>query len=310
MARRITAGAVGEPSVGAVLVAPTAVITTATNQDITINPTGTGNLVIDGDALLQAQSELRFFDTDSSNYVSFQAPTTVSTNVSWILPDVDAATAGDALVSDGAGNLSWDTITIGVTDETSDSGTFYPLITQTTSGQTTGINVSTTKLSFQPSTGTVFAPIMTGGTGSGNTLTLRSTTNGTKGQVYIDESTASTSTTTGALRVGGGVGIAGGLNVGGTLTVGGGTVPSGFSSAYLDSSTTYDAEGWMTGFTANGIVYSLITYEYYNGLGEQYETPIKRPVSWRETDSTTSIVKNIVVTYNDSTGRVATITVT
>lgn len=57
----------------------------------------------------------------------------------------------------------------------------------------------------------------TGGTGASDNLVLRSTTNGTKGQVYLDETTASTSPTTGALRVDGGVGVGGQLSAGGAL---------------------------------------------------------------------------------------------
>lgn len=62
---------------------------------------------------------------------------------------------------------------------------------------------------------------LTGGTDASNNLVLRSTSNGTKGQVYVDETTTSTSSTTGALRVGGGVGIAENINVAGTATVNG-----------------------------------------------------------------------------------------
>ena len=63
--------------------------------------------------------------------------------------------------------------------------------------------------------------ILTGGTASGDDLTLRSTSNGTKGNVIIDETTVSTSSTTGALIVGGGVGIADDLFVGDAVTLGG-----------------------------------------------------------------------------------------
>ena len=56
---------------------------------------------------LQAQNDLRFADNDSSNYVGFQAPATVSSSLTWTLPSADAAVSGYALVSDASGTLSW-----------------------------------------------------------------------------------------------------------------------------------------------------------------------------------------------------------
>lgn len=58
-----------------------------------------------------------------------------------------------------------------------------------------------------------------GGIDASDTLTLQSTSNATKGQVIISETTGSTSTTTGALRIDGGVGIAENTYIGGTLGV-------------------------------------------------------------------------------------------
>jgi hypothetical protein len=60
-----------------------------------------------GDVTLNAQSDLRFADSDSSNWVAFQAPETIESDVTWTLPATDTATAGYALTSDGAGTLSW-----------------------------------------------------------------------------------------------------------------------------------------------------------------------------------------------------------
>ena len=62
-----------------------------------------------GNLTLNAQSDLRFADADSSNWLAFQAPETVSENVTWTLPDADATVNGHALKSDGSGNLSWGT---------------------------------------------------------------------------------------------------------------------------------------------------------------------------------------------------------
>ena len=66
----------------------------ATNQ-IGLTFAGTEKLFFDQNGVtLQAQSDLRFADSDSSNYVGFQAPSTVSSNQIWTLPATDASVAG------------------------------------------------------------------------------------------------------------------------------------------------------------------------------------------------------------------------
>jgi hypothetical protein len=57
---------------------------------------------------LNAQSDLRFADSDSSNWVAFQAPATVTANVTWTLPATDGTT-GQALTTNGSGTLSFST---------------------------------------------------------------------------------------------------------------------------------------------------------------------------------------------------------
>lgn len=61
-----------------------------------------------GNLTLNAQTDLRFADSDSSNWVALQAPATVSSNVTWTLPAADG-TAGQVLSTDGLGTLSWQT---------------------------------------------------------------------------------------------------------------------------------------------------------------------------------------------------------
>lgn len=70
---------------------------------------GATNLVTDGSNLtINAQGDLRFGDSDSSNWVAFQAPATVASNVTWTLPNADG-TSGQVLSTDGSGTLSWTT---------------------------------------------------------------------------------------------------------------------------------------------------------------------------------------------------------
>ena len=59
-----------------------------------------------GDVTLNAQSDLRFADADSSNWVAFQAPATVTSNVTWTLPAADGTT-GQILSTNGSGVLAW-----------------------------------------------------------------------------------------------------------------------------------------------------------------------------------------------------------
>jgi hypothetical protein len=57
---------------------------------------------------LNATAELRLADTDSTHYVGFKAPGTVTTNKIWTLPAADG-TSGQTLSTDGSGALSWST---------------------------------------------------------------------------------------------------------------------------------------------------------------------------------------------------------
>jgi hypothetical protein len=64
--------------------------------------------VLTGDLTLNAQADLRFADADSSNWLALQAPTTVTSNVTWTLPAADG-TVGQVLSTNGTGTLSWQT---------------------------------------------------------------------------------------------------------------------------------------------------------------------------------------------------------
>jgi len=160
MARKVSGGLNGSPSVGALNVAPTAVVTAADDQNITLSPAGTGMLMITANAQLQAQADLRFADADSSNWVAFQAPATVGSNITWTLPATDG-TSGQFLSTNASGTLSWASGSLSLSDQTSSASTHYPLITTSSSGTVTSANVSSTKFTFQPSTGTLSATIFT-----------------------------------------------------------------------------------------------------------------------------------------------------
>jgi hypothetical protein len=59
-----------------------------------------------GPLAMAAQNEIRFADADSSNYVGFKGPLSVSTDKIWTLPAVDGV-SGQVLTTDGSSVLSW-----------------------------------------------------------------------------------------------------------------------------------------------------------------------------------------------------------
>jgi hypothetical protein len=153
MGRKHTAGSVGNQAVGGVQVDNTS-LSAADNLDIIIDPSGTGIFKIAGDAQLEGQGDLRFADADSSNWVAFQAPSTVAANVTWTLPAADGS-SGQALTTNASGILSWTSPAIALSDNTSDSATNYLAFVTATSGSATAARVSSTGLTFQPSTSTL-----------------------------------------------------------------------------------------------------------------------------------------------------------
>ena len=54
---------------------------------------------------VNATGELKLYDSDDSNYVSFKSAGTVSSNVAWVLPSADGS-SGQALTTNGSGTLS------------------------------------------------------------------------------------------------------------------------------------------------------------------------------------------------------------
>jgi hypothetical protein len=70
---------------------------------------GSQTVTTTGPVVLGDQGDLRFNETtaNGTNYVGFQAPSSISSNVLWTLPSTDTSIAGYALVSDAAGTLSW-----------------------------------------------------------------------------------------------------------------------------------------------------------------------------------------------------------
>jgi hypothetical protein len=168
MGRRVSSGVVGGTGLGSLSVVSAVISSTVTDGDITLEPNGTGSVLVEADLFLHDQGDLQFGDADSSNYVAIQAPAAVATNYTLTLPAAVAGTNGFALVSDTNGTLSWSPAGAALTDNNADSATNYiPFTTQTQSdGFLTAarVAVATRVLSYQPSTGTLTTTILSAGT--------------------------------------------------------------------------------------------------------------------------------------------------
>ena len=228
MGRKVSIGVVGSGGGLGTIVAGgsgNTLTTAVTNQNLIIDPNGTGITQIVGAAQLNAQSELRLADTDSSNYIALRAAGTISSNYTLTWPAATSAANGNVLASQTDGTLSWISLSsagVAVTDPGSSATVHYPIFATNsgsiyTTGQVTGLN-NRANLAFTPSTGELSATALLGANvygsaSSSGTITIRGTTSGTKAtaSVLMTDAVASSTTATGTLVVTGGVGVSGQL---------------------------------------------------------------------------------------------------
>ena len=187
MPRKITSGKVGRSVLGDIFTQDNALRSVIDDENIVFQPSGSGIVESASDIQLNATAGIRFADTDSSNYVKLTAPGTISSNVTLNLPSGDGSN-GQAIVTDGSGNLSFANNFLQVVNRTAaDGDTYYIAMSDNTSGTEDTLSVADgTRLEFLPNPGRLI------------TQELRAARN-----------TTSNSTTTGALVVTGGVGVGG-----------------------------------------------------------------------------------------------------
>ena len=227
MGRKVSIGVVGSGGGLGTIVASgsgNTLTTAVTNQNLIIDPNGTGITQIVGATQLNAQSELRLADTDSSNYIALRAAGTISSNYTLTWPAAVTGVAGYALTSGVDGTLSWTSLAsggVGMSDPGASATVHYPVFITNAGSisttQVTGFN-NRSNLSFVPSTGELTTTALNaanhyGSTANSGTLTLRGTTSGTKStaSVLMTDGVASSTTATGTLVVTGGVGVSGQL---------------------------------------------------------------------------------------------------
>jgi len=152
--RRISTGVQGRSVLGKYFSIDNVLSTLETNTDIRLEPSGSGKVVADADLRVSSGNSLEIVSGGSSNSVNLVAPSGMSSDLTLTLPE-NSGSAGDALTIDGSGNLSFTDLTIEVANQIADTTTYFPLLSTSNSGAISNVTTSSSKLSFQPSSGTL-----------------------------------------------------------------------------------------------------------------------------------------------------------
>jgi formylglycine-generating enzyme required for sulfatase activity len=187
----------------------------ANNVQSAINELDIEKVAKSGDSMtgaltMNAQSEIHFADSDSSNYVGFKAPASISADKVWTLPDGDGS-SGQVLSTDGFGVLSW-----------------------TSPAMTSGVSVT--------------APITNSGTSAAPNLGISQATTSTNGYLSSTDwntfnDKQSTSLANGKIWVGSAGGTAAAVTPSGDATISNAGVITVSSSANFSGSLSGDVTG-------------------------------------------------------------------
>jgi hypothetical protein len=139
-------------------------------------PVTDGNLDLGSAALHWQEAHLGsaiFYDNDDSNTVTLSAPATVGSNVAFTLPGADGS-AGQALITDGSGAMSFGAAGATVTSDTSTNAERLIYVGAITSGALTAVTQDS-GLTYNPSSGSLTSATFIGaltGNASGSAATL------------------------------------------------------------------------------------------------------------------------------------------
>jgi len=186
MPRKITSGKVGRSVLGDIFTEDNSIKSVVNNSNIVLEPAGTGLTESLTDIQINGTNGVRLADSDSSNYLRLTAPAAVTSNYTIAFPAAQG-TANQILANDGSGSLTWENPSLTITNRSAaDNATYYVTMADSTTGRETDLSVAGGRLEFVPNPG-------------------RLSTN----ELRVTSSTASSSTSSGALVVSGGVGVAG-----------------------------------------------------------------------------------------------------
>lgn len=150
--RKITNGVTGGPILGTLTAVGQTVSSVVSNNDINFSPNGTGEIQVNAHLNMRSNKKLVLKDSDNSNKVELAVPADVTVDATYTFP-AGGPVDGLFLQTDTSGNLTWVAADVDITDNTTSASTHYPTLTTNTSGSVTGVTVSSSKFSFQPSTG-------------------------------------------------------------------------------------------------------------------------------------------------------------
>jgi hypothetical protein len=242
------------------------------------------------DVLLGPQGDIRFYDSDASNFVAFQSAGTVASDITWTLPNADASVSGYALVSDASGTLSWAAAGATTTSDTSTNAEEQLYFSDITSGAVTAVHHDA-DLTYNPSLGRLtsgaFAGDLTGDvTGNadtattlatGRTISLTGDVTGTSGSfdgsgnVSISATIAANSVALGTDTTGNyvGAGATSGSGISGSVSSEGGTFTVTSNATSSNTANTIVFRNGSGNFSA-GVITGTSTAARYADLAEMY----------------------------------------
>jgi hypothetical protein len=132
---------------------------------------GSTSFTFDGSNVqIGSQGDLRLGDSDNSNYVALQAPTTIASNYTLTLPTA-TGTANQVIQTDGSGNLSFATVSGGAAWQAVKTGNFNVTAKEGYFVDTTSTAITAT-LPSSPALGDFVSFIDYAGTFDTNNLTI------------------------------------------------------------------------------------------------------------------------------------------
>ena len=187
MGRRTSGQTVGLQTIGNVQASAATLTTTQTNQNLSLDPNGTGavdvfaSVTVNGDMSIANQGDLRLLEAsgNGTNFIALQAAANMAANYTITWPAAVSTTNGFVLTSDTSGNLSWASAggNIPVTDSGSTATVHYPFFGTNAGALPSSLTpLARSNLSFVPSTGNLSATTFTGAlAGNATTATTAST---------------------------------------------------------------------------------------------------------------------------------------